>query len=166
MTECDWIVCERSGRWTAALRMAIRRQSVQCARTTQLREVRSLEELAAQLDERPLAMALVEVRRTNLTEALMWLADAAASYPRARFVALLDTEGIEHELRNSVLDVLFAAGAVDISDSPRHLHQVLTLGRRHTAWRTRQPAALAGRQTFAEWAWAALPWQDERRPVG
>jgi hypothetical protein len=138
--------------------MARARQAIQPAGKQQLGEVRSLQELAARLAELPRAMALVEVRRTNLAETLAWLADAGSCYPRARFVVLVESEGFDHQVRRGVTAALLAAGAVEVADSPRHLPHVLVVGRRHAATQV-SPTGPGERQSFAEWARALLPWQ-------
>lgn len=163
MRDCEWIVCERSGRWAAALRRAV---GPVASDRRQLHEARSLGELTARLDELPRAVALVEVRRTNLAETLTWLADVSSLHPQARCVALLDCETFEHEVRNGVAEVVLAAGAVDVTDSPRHLRQVLAVGRRHATAPVETPPGLDDRQSLAEWAWALLPWQSARPPIG
>jgi hypothetical protein len=59
-----------------------------------------------------------------------------------------------------------AAGAVDVTDSPRQLRQVLAVGRRHATAPVDPPPGLDDRQSLAEWAWALLPWQSARPPIG
>jgi hypothetical protein len=159
MTNCDWIVCEHSGRWASALRRAIGTETAPPVDQRQVREVRSLEELTVRLGERPRAVALVEVRRTNLAEALTWLADASSLYPRACCVALLDSSAFDDDVRTAVAEALSAAGAVEITDSPRHLQHVLAVGRRHAVSPVRVATGPDEHQSFAEWAWALLPWQ-------
>jgi len=159
MTQCEWIVCERSGRWAAALRLAIARQRTSPIGKQPLHEVRSLQELAARLAERPRAVALVEVRRTNLAETLAWLAEAGPTYPKARFVVLVDREESDGEVGSGMTGVLLAAGAVGVADSPRRLQHVLAVGQRHFASQGRMPNGLGENQSLAEWAWALLPWQ-------
>jgi hypothetical protein len=159
MTYSELIVCERSGRWAAALRVALHRQAFQSRVDYRLHEVRSLQELARRLEAPRPAIALVEVRPTNLAETLTWLAGACSSHSGIRCVALLDRREFDGHARNSVAVALRAAGAVDIVDSPRHLQSTLFAARRHAEGQCQYLPAGCSEPTFAEWAWGLLPWQ-------
>lgn len=168
MTQCEWILCERDGRWAAGLRVAMTRSPTASRFADRIFEVRSLDELAIRQADHPHAMALIEVRAANLDEVLIWLAEHAQSRSNACHVALLDDElassdngsakidGVLHE----VSAVVLVAGATAIATSPRQLSHVLTLGRRHAALQMERPDRTDGRLSFAAWAWAQLPWQD------
>jgi hypothetical protein len=158
MKACEWIVCERSGRWAAALRIAMAGQTSPLFGVRQLREVRSLEELTRTLEERRCALAFIEVRRANIGEALKWMADADLAYPGARCLALLDNEELDCAAQERIMDALRAAGAVEIAHSPRHLQPLLAIARRHAASQLSTPTDVG--QPFAEWAWSLLPWQS------
>jgi len=51
-------------------------------------------------------------------------------------------------------------GAAEVVESPRQLCGLLALHNRLTAARGPIFSGLADRQSFAEWAWSTLPWQD------
>jgi hypothetical protein len=159
MTQSEWIVCERNGRWTAALRTAIARQDTPLTGNQPVHEVRSLPELSARVAERPGALALVEVHRINIAETLSWLAEAGLTYPGARFVALVDRHQSDGTAQSDMAGALLAAGAVGVADSPRRLQHVLSVGRRHFASQGRMPDGVSENQSLAEWAWGLLPWQ-------
>ena len=76
MNDSDWIVCERSNRWAAALRLVLDGQNRVDGRRCRLREVRTLADLAASLSEGRMCLASVEVRPATLGAALAWLAKA------------------------------------------------------------------------------------------
>ena len=177
MTNLEWVVCERSNHWAAALRTALSRQARTPAATFSLDEVRSLGELTARISERPYSLALVEVAPANFDEVLSWLADAMRWSRHNRAVALLDSTfayGAEPNRdancsRQDVADALHEAGAVEIARSPRHLQQVLLLGLRYASTNTVDivhRAGVAGDAFIEEWAWSLLPWQDAQRPLG
>lgn len=170
MSRCEWIVCERSGRWAATLRMALGRQTTASDPLPRLHEVRSLGELTARLDARPSSLGLIEVHYGNLGAALAWLAEAVRRCPQARFVALLDHSLVHfqetmassrHDDRHNVRDALLEAGAADVAHSPRHLQGVLALGRRQAAFQSGHHVAPTEEESFEAWAWASLPWQAE-----
>src|SRR6476660_803572 len=82
-----WVVCEESGRWVAALRIAFARFS-KVQPTPRLYEVRSLGELSSHLDEHECDLTLIEVGRRNLTDFVQLLARRRPQF--GQFVALLE----------------------------------------------------------------------------
>src|SRR4051794_37617647 len=112
-----WVVCEQSGRWTAALRVAFSRwPNVQTA--PRVYEARTLGELSAHLDEHDCDLALVEVGRHNLTDVLQLSAHRGPHAPR--LVALLGDVGPQRHAATAitgdpstqvVADLLWEAGA-------------------------------------------------------
>ena len=180
MNQSEWIVCERRGRWAAALRVMLTRQDTAPREGQRLHEVRTLEEMAARLAERPDSLALVEVDRANLSKVLRWLTDAARGHSGARFVALLDrtlqrpatSDRTPQKIDGQNIDgqdvvaALFEAGVVEVAISPRHLQHVRALAEQHAATlAARRPSATEG-QSIVEWAWSLLPWQSEESQVG
>jgi hypothetical protein len=132
-----------------------------------LYEVRSFDELSAFLDEGRPAVALIEVRRTNLAATLAWLTGAGSSYPHTRCVALLDCEeGFDHAIRSHVTAALWAAGAIEVSQSLRQLQHVLVVGQRYAAAKSHLATRLHASQSLVDWAWSLLPWQSAERQVG
>lgn len=162
MSRVEWIVCERSGRWAAALRVALRRSSWLTSAVPRLYEVRQLGEMTERLDTRPDAIALVEVQPTSLGDVLDWLTRSRRELRQAHFAALLDRSAALHPRdRKSVIDVLREAGAAEVITSPRQLAAVLALGQRHAALRAVESGRLMPGMSMAEWAWSSLPWQRE-----
>jgi len=170
-----WIICERSGRWAAALRTALARQLPQGTAIALLDEVRTPADLNARLQEFPRSLVLVEVTRTNFDAILQWLADATRRGPDVIAVALLDygfsgrtvlARNANRDNQAEVATALREAGAMDVVLSPRHLQPVLSLGRHFPSKNSRIPARLAADQSIGKWAWNLLPWQDARRPLG
>jgi len=174
MNSCDWIVCERTSRWAAALRVALARED--CGATSSIYEVRTWKELASRLETQPNGVAIAEVQRDQLGSALVWLATARRRFPRARFTAALDisstdTEGHASSFRRDeqaeVVDALFEAGVAAVADSPRRLHAILALGRRHAALCAAQSQpSPRDNLSVVNAAWASLPWQDRSSAVG
>jgi hypothetical protein len=157
-----WVVCEKSGRWTAGLRTVFASLPENQA-PPRLYEVRTLGELSVRLDEHPFALALIEVGQENLTEVLQFFLRRGRS--SAQFVALLDPErnstatpGREPSIQ-PIADLLWEIGAADVVESPRRLHRLVALHNRITA-PCRFNSGLVARESFTDWAWSKLPWQD------
>jgi len=145
-----WLVCERTGRWAAALRQAIDRRAQKSARTTPqlVRETRNLAGLNAAMSERPVTLNLVEVRTEDYAAVLDLLSsDNSRHFP---IVALLED--------NLPPDALREAGALAVIDSPRRISWALELANQISS--TQPPQYAIERVSIADWAWAALPWQD------
>lgn len=161
-----WVVCEESGRWTAAIRVAFSRWSkVQIA--PRLYEARTVGELSTHLDEAGCDLALVEVGQQNLSEVLQLMAHRGSHSPR--LVALLDNvvphghtgTAISGEpSTQAVADLLWEAGAVEIIATPRQTCGLLALHNRLVVARGSIPVDSVESRSFAEWAWSTLPWQD------
>jgi hypothetical protein len=174
MNLLELIVCERSGRWAAALRSAVGRTAWARASAPRIFEVRQLDELAAHLDSRSSPMALVEVERERFGDMLIWLARASRANARARFVALMHRSVCEHlaidtalrrHRRQLVTDALREAGTSEVVTSTLQLGTLLALGRQHALLRSARLDHESARMSISEWAWASLPWQEEYRPV-
>jgi len=163
MSRCEWIVCERTDRWAAALRVTIAGQADWPACTPRLYEVRSLEELGARLELRPDCLVLINVDEANLSRVLPWLAAARGNYSGVRFVALIDHDF--DSCGQDVADAILEAGAADFATSPRHLPQILPLARRHAAAIAARQSAAASDDSFVASVWFSLPWQADEREV-
>jgi hypothetical protein len=164
----NWIVCEQSNRWAAALRLLLDDQARADGSRYQLREVRTLTELAASLSERLACLACIEVRRANLSDVLAWLAMAPKDFGDARFVALLDYSlqpdpwaAAESRLNEpgDVMDALREAGAAMVITSPRRLGSLVEMGRGPAGHRRLLSAAKDAEMTLAAKVWTSLPWQ-------
>jgi hypothetical protein len=158
-----WVVCEESGRWVAALRIAFARWS-KVQPTPRLYEVRTLGELSTHLDEHGCDLMLIEVGRKNLADVLQLV--LRGERPLARFVALLeDADRQRHRVvataGEPVADLLWEAGATEVVESPRQLRGLLGLHSRLAAARGRVIGGADASQSFADWAWSTLPWQDQ-----
>ena len=160
-----WVVCEQSGRWSAALRVAAARW-LKGGPTLRLHEVRTLGELSSHLEEHGSDLALVEVGRENLTDVVQLLMRRG---PRlSQFVALLDeaspsrqaAAGISEPDTQPLADWLWELGALEVVESPRQLRGLLALHHRLAAARGPSMNGAAARESFAEWAWSTVPWQD------
>jgi hypothetical protein len=146
-----WIVCESSGRWSAAFRIAfagLRNNRI----ALRLSEVRSLSDLKGRVDERPYDLILVEVGESNLAEVLETLNNLPML--SGQFVALVD------DTICGAMDVLWEAGAIEVVESPRQLRGLLAIGNRIAAAKTATRGGPAERQSIADWAPSMLPWQD------
>lgn len=161
----SWIICELSGRWAAALRVALSRLPG-AGFAPRLYEVRSLTEFAALLDNHRNSLGLIEVQKANLSEVLQLLADKH-SRQTGQFVALLDyplsppysAPATSHDSR-TVIDVLREAGVADVLESPRNLHELLSLGKHFAAVARRSAGYTAESRSVADSALSALPWQN------
>lgn len=137
----NWIVCERTGRWAAALRRELE------AHAGEFSEIRLPEELSAAIESaRQATVVVVELRRDALGPSLDALVLAERRGARVLPVAVADATlaGVEGVARE--------AGAVHFVTSPRQFHELVELGRRH------QRCVPAPVQTLRERVWARLPW--------
>jgi len=134
------IVCERSGEWSAALRVELDGSGVR------LWECRRLAEAWAALAETNSAFVVVEATRENLDELLERLLWMSRDFPRARAAVVADRDLARCEW------LAREAGAVHFLVSPRRLAPLAGLVARHLANVPAPP------QTFVERIWASLPW--------
>ncbi len=134
------IICEKSGRWQAALRRAAG------SRQLAISEVRSHEQTERELADHPAAMVAIEIGSESLARVSSYLANWRTCFPGARFLLLAEPElaPLDSALRD--------AGAVHILYSSRELAAAVRLIRRHLA-RAPRPA-----MTLEESIWARLPW--------
>jgi hypothetical protein len=145
----EWIVCERTSRWAAALRLALTDGDA----APRLHELRQLAELDAEMAARPTALVAIEVHHGNFASVLEWLSRPCIHQQGARFAALIDRSLASDS--DSVVGALLEAGAVAIALAPRRLEDVLAL--------ERYPAKAAGitgsGDPLVDRLWASLPWQ-------
>jgi hypothetical protein len=165
----NWIVCEQTGRWAAALRVAFARSS-RARSAPRLYELRSLVDLAAPMQEHLDSVWLVEVRQANLAEVLELLAHGASVRPCWCAALLDDSLWQEDQVvsassgrKQEIIDVFWEAGMVEVVESPRQLSGLLALHERLAAACCPTIARPAESQAVADWAWSSLPWQDSRR---
>jgi hypothetical protein len=170
MNDGDWIICERTGRWAAALRAGAARRLSLKGQATRIYEVRSLDELAERLIAKPQILALLEVHAANLGKLLQWLAQNSPRFPRARFVALLDRmltatsecdSGQPSGEAEAVVAALLEAGAAEIAVSPRRLQHIFALADTHALSVRSSSRPLTEPHSIADWARSQLPWQTD-----
>jgi hypothetical protein len=149
----EWIICEKNGRWTAALRVALARGGTVGTRDC-IQEVRNLTELTAAARDMPTAMVLLEVHPESFGPALNWLFEGW--HRGAQAVALLGA-GFPHDHHT---DSLLEAGALAVVNSPRRLSRVLGLATKVAVSRRALAKKYISAEIVAERAWASLPWQD------
>jgi hypothetical protein len=149
-----WIVCEQSGRWAAAMRVA-RSRLPNVHPMPHFYEVRTLGELATQLDENGRDLALIEVGIGNLTEVLQLPLRRRSQL--SQFVALLETSADQSQ---TIAELLWEVGVLEVVESPRQLAGLFALQNRLAAGCRPIRGGVDDRQSFADWAWSTLPWQD------
>jgi hypothetical protein len=161
----QWIVCERTSRWAAALRVGLARRSSERRiplLNAQIYEVRSLSDLEAAMNEHAHSLGLVEVRNDNLGSVLELI---AKGWRRgARLIVLLDADA----KATLSVDALTEAGALAVVESPRHIDTALRLADRFSRRRPQPVLPNGGEETIAsvfDRARAALPWQNARRTL-
>ena len=153
-TSNPWIVCEKSGRWAAALRVTVGREKA-FNLAPHILEVRNSAELDEAMNNRSASLGFVEVCPDNLGAVLEMLTNSP--HQNVRYVALLDDALTGHQL---VADVLWEAGAAEVIDSPRRMRPALKLAELTAARHAKLPTRTSKLESIAERAWAALPWQD------
>jgi hypothetical protein len=159
-----WIVCDRSNRWAAALRVALARQPWQSGGTVAVHQLRGLDELSAELVKFPKGLALIETTSKNFDATLTWLSAATRRTRHSAIIALLDNSVTS---RADVADALREAGAAEVAYSPRELQPALRLAMQHfSKIQVGEGLQIQADQPLADWAWSLLPWQDARLPVG
>jgi hypothetical protein len=160
MKSGDWILCEHSTRWVAALRTALRCQPL-AMRMQRIYEVRHLRDLSAEIASRPDGYFMIEVDSAKLPDILELLAAAIPRHPRAQFAALLSADFAESTAdRKLAFEALFESGVDAIAVSPRQIEDVLSVGRRHGELLAANVPQ--NRQvSLQEWAWELLPWQGK-----
>lgn len=134
------IVCERSGRWAAALRREMGGAG------TLIQEARSLRGAWDLLDGSPASFVLVELTRPGVADLLRRMARLQRDYPLARVAIVADRRLGSFEW------LMREAGAVHFTCSPRQLGPVFWLACRHLA---QSPPP---RRSAAERILASLPW--------
>jgi hypothetical protein len=149
VSRVELIVCERTSRWTSALRMALAGAAEPC----RLRETRRLTEIETELAERPACIAAIEVHLDNLANVLDWIPKARQHFARTQFVALAD-QSLAADW-DAVADILTEAGINALAASPRRLDAVLSLAR----LQAKLPVIVDESEPLTARVWASLPWQ-------
>ena len=147
------VVCERTGRWAAALRGVIGRLvgrgegGTHFAHKLRVYETRSLGECWAMLADSPASILVVELTPAALDPLLERMASMEREYPLARVAIVAERPLAPCEW------LLREAGAVYFTTSPRALAPLADLVRRHL-----DEAPLPCLE-MTERIWATLPWK-------
>ncbi len=134
------IVCERTGRWTVALRRELAEMGVR------IRETRSLAECWDVLGESPCSFAVLELTVAGVDDLLGRMARLGWDFPLARVAVVADRDLADYQW------LAREAGAVHFVCSRRQLGPLAQLACRHLARAPVVPQGLAQR------IWATLPW--------
>jgi ActR/RegA family two-component response regulator len=135
------IVCERSGKWGAALRREL-------PRDISLRETRSLSECVTALREAPASFLVVELTTANTAGVVELLVRLSREHRWAR-AAIVAERGLadgEWSLRE--------AGAIHFVTSPRKVAELARLATRHAEWVPRP------KRSMTLQVWDSLPWPE------
>lgn len=141
-TNARWIVCERSGLWTAALRWA------GDAHAGLWVEVRSIAQLREALPSWPASFVFLEATVANSEDVLQFLWAATRDFPHSR-TAVVSTRECD-----AWLELFREAGAVDASVTPRRTDRLVHLARRHLDRVVPPP------QSPRQRIWQRLPWPE------
>ena len=135
------ILCERTGRWAAALRIEL------AAAELRVWEAGPLEEPRRLLAQWPASFLVAELTEKSGAHLIRQLGQIDRFWPQTRVAVVADRKlaGWEWLMRE--------AGAVHFVTSPRELSPLVDLACRHLA------AAPAPPQSFTERIWAGLPWK-------
>jgi hypothetical protein len=141
MSTCRLIVCEKAGRWAAALRSALANQPPRIV------ETRSLAGCEAALAESPYSLVALETTATNLEAVLAFVERVLVRFPRSHVAALFAPEA-----RGAAL-LLQEAGAIATIESVLDASRVACFARRQLA---QAPSAPVGPQ---ESVCERMPWR-------
>jgi hypothetical protein len=141
MSNCRLIVCEKTGRWAAALRPALG------SRPPQIVETRSFAGCEAALVESAYSLVALETTAASLEAVLGFIGLVMIRFPRCYVAALLAPEA-----RGAAL-LVREAGAIAAIDSVLDAGQVARLARRQLA---QAPSAQTGLQDSV---WERMPWR-------
>jgi hypothetical protein len=166
----NWVILEKSGRWAAALRVAIARRSEAhgLARIPKrIYEARSEADLKSALRDRCPILALAEARLDNLAAILHILADERRfNVPIAALMddSLTTNSSIgrgENPSTFAAADALREAGALAVIQTSRQIASVFDFVELRTSQCSDTTSPPIDQQLLTDWAWAALPWQDD-----
>ncbi|MBN2477335.1 MAG: hypothetical protein JXB62_22205 [Pirellulales bacterium] len=136
------IVCERTGRWAAALRRQLDPSEVR------LEETRTLGQCREALARAVASFLVAELTLCDIEPLLGQMARLPRDFPLARLAVVADRclAGYEWLMRE--------AGAVHFTCSTRRLGPLAQAVRRHLAQAPVPP------QTLTQRIWASLPWKE------
>lgn len=143
-TRARLIVCEREGRWAAALRRETAGTGVR------IWETRSVPECCEEAAISPASFVVLEVQG-NLLEAMRFISWQRRAAPLVRWAATVSRELAACE------SLLREAGAVHVVTSPRRLWLLVQTACRHLE-RFEQPQSVTGD------IWVSLSWAEDPPP--
>ncbi|MBM4088470.1 MAG: hypothetical protein FJ276_03435 [Planctomycetes bacterium] len=143
MPTARMIVCERSEKWTVALRRGLGDDM------PRLLETRSLDACWREVAANPGSFVVVECLETNLEQVARWLKRLSARFPGAR-AAVVSERGLQ-----PCEWLLREAGAVHVAFSTRETGPLVRILRRHMA------AMPAPDTSLRQQLWDRLPWGGE-----
>lgn len=140
------IVCERTGRWAAAIRHELKGSGVR------VWETRGLDDCWNELANSPASFVVLELGG-DVVELLGRMAAQPRAFPTARLAIVADRRLADHEW------MMREAGAVEFVDSLRRVGRLAQLACRHLA---QIPPPQLG---LTERIWASLPWGQGMKSV-
>jgi hypothetical protein len=141
MATARFLVCEKTGRWAAALRREL------AGAEMRVLERRSLAECRRELERSPASFVAVELTSANVAKVAEWIESVCREFPQARIAVLGRREVREYE------GAVREAGAIHVTFSPRRVGAVVRLARRRLA--SAPPEEL----NFRDRLWKRLPWK-------
>jgi hypothetical protein len=135
------IVCERTGRWAAALRRALVDLGVRVF------ETRSFDACREELITSPASFVVFELG-SDASPLLANITRQLREFPASRIAVAADRSQADYHA------LLCEAGAVFFLDSPRRIDVLAQLACRHLA---QVPLPI---QSLTERIWASLPWRE------
>lgn len=142
MSTARFIVCEKTGKWAAAFRRALRSGEPRVYETRTLHDMRDL------LEAHPASFVALEAHAGNLAPLCRMLVDIRQEFHRA--AAIVVTQRGHSQCRW----LLREAGAAYVVDSPRRLSPLVQMARKHIA------AAPAAEPTLRDTLLRDLPWSE------
>lgn len=142
MPTSQLIICEKTGKWAAALRRQLAKPTAD-----RLFETRLIEDCEQQLVAKPCSIAAIEQTWNNYDSVLALLSRITRGVPLARAIILDETR----DTGLSRLDQL--SGAIHVTSSRLRLRHAARLVMRHLA---KFPARSSLREDLIGW----LPWGD------
>jgi hypothetical protein len=146
MATARLLVCEKTGRWAAALRREVAGSALRVV------ESRSLAECRREVERSPASFVLVELTGANVVKIVEWIESVLREFPELRIAVLGHREAREHEAQ------VREAGAIYVAFSPRRLGPVVRMARRRLALAPQEEL------TFREKLWKRLPWKAAPKP--
>jgi hypothetical protein len=134
------VLCERTGRWAAALRGELAGAGLH------VWETRTMDDCGTLLAESPASFAVLELSEKKIGEILDFIGNWQAEFPLFRFAVVADRDLAPYKW------FMYEAGAADFICSVRKIGAVARTACRHLAQAPPLP------QSLTERIWANLPW--------